>query len=260
MRSITIGSRTRFAFSVCLLTLFAWPAHAQSGVYVGGIAFADLQRSSGGTSSTGPIGSTGPTTLDGTVVGGGIRAGAFLASSWTLEVSLDRGATLDKTIGQQPTPLVLSTAPTLSTLTTLPVRALPSPSIVLPQFDEQASTKTTGTSVLLAYHPPSGNRLRAGFAGGLTFMHTATTLVETIRYTVVGDGTIPPPGVTIIPVPIPAPITTRIDTVSNQLAATVGAEVAVALSTHVAVVPEIRAHGFDGRFVIRPGVGVRWLW
>jgi hypothetical protein len=114
--------------------------------------------------------------------------------------------------------------------------------------------------VLLAYHPPAVKRIRAGFAGGLTFMHTATKLVETVHYVAAGGATVPPPGTTVIPVPVPAPFMTEIDSVSNQLAATVGAEAAVSLSRHASVVPEIRVHGLEARFVIRPGVGVRWQW
>ena len=134
------------------------------------------------------------------------------------------------------------------------------PVVVKQVYEAIPAIKAAGTSVLLAYHTPAAKRLRAGFAGGLTFMHTATTLVETVRYVAADGTTIPPPGTTVIPVRVPAPFTTEIDSVANQLAATVGAEVAVALSRHASVVPEIRVHGLEARFVIRPGVGVRWQW
>jgi hypothetical protein len=245
----------RLASAVCVSMLLAWPARAQSGAYVGGSLFADIQRSSGITGSTSPAGSTGSTKLDGTAIGWGIRGGAFLASSWTLEVSFDRGATIDRTVSQQPTPLPLASTASISSQ----IAALLSPIIIRPQFTEHLSARTTATSVLLAYHPPAAKRLRAGFAGGLTFMHTATTLVGTLQYVVNGT-TVPPPRTTVIPVPIAAPFTTETDSALNQLAATVGAEVAVSLSQHASVVPEIRVHGLEARFVIRPGVGVRWQW
>jgi hypothetical protein len=51
------------------------------------------------------------------------------------------------------------------------------------------------------------------------------------------------------------------DTIS---AATIGMEARIRLSTHLAVVPEVRASAFrlsgagPSGFAIRPGVGVRW--
>jgi hypothetical protein len=51
--------------------------------------------------------------------------------------------------------------------------------------------------------------------------------------------------------------------IDNVPAATVGAEVAFQLTSHLEAVPEIRAHSFSvsggpAGFSIRPGVGVRW--
>ena len=52
--------------------------------------------------------------------------------------------------------------------------------------------------------------------------------------------------------------------VDNVPAATVGAEVALALTSHLAAVPAIRAHAFSlsgggpSGFVIRPGIVIRW--
>jgi hypothetical protein len=49
----------------------------------------------------------------------------------------------------------------------------------------------------------------------------------------------------------------------NVPAATVGAEAAIELTTHLAAVPEVRAHAFSlnggpSAFAIRPGIAVRW--
>jgi len=38
----------------------------------------------------------------------------------------------------------------------------------------------------------------------------------------------------------------------------IGAEAAVTLTRSLALAPEVRVLSFDGVFLIRPGVGVRW--
>ena len=43
-----------------------------------------------------------------------------------------------------------------------------------------------------------------------------------------------------------------------DMAATVAAELAIALSAHAAIIPEMRAFGFDGQIVLRPGAAIRW--
>jgi hypothetical protein len=235
--------------TVSLLTGLASSARAQAG-YVGGIAFADVQRASGETSST--YGSIGATKLDGTAAGGGVRGGVFLAPRLTLELAVDFGGPIDHTTTPQIIPLrggdVAGLPP--GTIAGLPGVAIPG--YVLPQFELKVRTKTTATSVLLAYHLAAWRRFRPGFAGGLSFVRTSTTTSETIRYTFVGNSIVPPPLV--------APFTTTTDAVLHQVAATVGGELAMDLSRHSSVVPEIRALGFDNRLVLRPGIGFRWQW
>jgi hypothetical protein len=110
------------------------------------------------------------------------------------------------------------------------------------------------TSVLVGYHPPTTGRIRFGFRGGLTFLHTSTNTREVVTYTPLNN-TVPP-----FPVPTPAPDITQSSSVANEMAATVAGEVAIALHGHFAVVPEIRALGVSTRYIIRPGASLRWQW
>jgi hypothetical protein len=81
----------------------------------------------------------------------------------------------------------------------------------------------------------------------------------------VSIGVVPPfspsPGPVLVPLPVISVVTNEVTTVANGLTATLAAEAAIEASRHFAVVPEMRVHaGGLGGFVLRPGVGVRWLW
>jgi hypothetical protein len=40
--------------------------------------------------------------------------------------------------------------------------------------------------------------------------------------------------------------------------AVVGADVAVSLTSHAALVPQVRAYALNGALQVRPGLGLRW--
>ena len=206
-------------------------------LYVAGDAFLDLRRSSGTET-------TGSTKDDWTTGGGGVRVGGFLAPSWSVELGVDLGATATRT--RQTTPLPLATG-----------GLFVSP-VAIPSFMLSTSNRATATSVLLGYHPVlrSHARLRPGFRAGMTFLHSSTSTDENILFplgntlsTVIG---------TMALLPSIPPTVTRITTVTNEIAATVGGEVAVGVTRHGAVVPEVRALGVNSRYIIRPGVAFRW--
>jgi hypothetical protein len=73
-------------------------------------------------------------------------------------------------------------------------------------------------------------------------------------YTLLNNVTLP------FPVLTPAPIVTQSASVTNEMAATVAGELAIDLHKRFAVVPEIRALGTGGRYIIRPGAALRWSW
>jgi hypothetical protein len=213
-------------------------ARAQSSVYVGGSLFADLRRASG---------STGTLVLDGDTAGGGVRLGGFLAPRWSLELGVDVGGT---TTGD------LSNG---DGITTQFINGVAYPSLLI-SSDQHFSSRVAATSVLVGYHPPARGRLRPGFRGGMSFMHTHSTVTVSTRYTLSGSTILPPSGVIGTTVLLPTPRPTTLNSVANEMAATVAAELAFAFFEHAAVVPEVRAHGFASRFVIRPGVSLRWAW
>jgi hypothetical protein len=225
-------------------------ARAQSSVYVGGNVFADLQRGSGETS---PV----STKLDATVAGGGVRVGGFLSTRWSLELGVDTGAVTDVTVSPSPTDSAVA-AVGLTSFVTSPAGVsttpfpLPRGPLVFVDLDERVRTRVMSTSILLGYHPPSRGRLQAGFKGGVGFVRSTTTIASTVSYRVTDPLLLPF-------LQLPAPVTHTSSSLAFNTAATVGAELAIALSPHAAIVPEMRAFGFGGRMFLRPGAAVRWL-
>lgn len=224
---------------LCITTLLvvvhAAAARAQSSVYVAGAAFVDLQRGSGQTSP-------GETTLDATVGGGGVRVGGFLASHWSVELGVDASAGRDTNGSLSPA----TSAAALSTLSNL------SPTIVIVSVDERVHSRVTATSILLGYHTASRGRVGAAFKGGMSFVHTSGTIASTVTYQP-GDPRFAPLLI------LPAPITTTLSSTALSTAATVSVELAIALTPHAALIPEMRGFGVDGRIFLRPGAGLRWL-
>jgi hypothetical protein len=212
-------------------------ARAQSGVYVAGNVFADLQRGSGESSAM-------AAGLDATVAGGGVRVGGFLAPRWSLELGVDAGATTDATLSLSPANPEITIGGGISP----GVVVRPTVTVTI---EERRRSRVTATSVLLGYHPPARGRLQAGFKGGISFLRSTSTVTSTIAYTL-NDPVFAPI------VQLPRPITNTSSSVVLNTAAIVGAELAVALSRRAALVPEMRAFGFSGRIFLRPGAALRW--
>jgi hypothetical protein len=107
---------------------------------------------------------------------------------------------------------------------------------------------------LLGYQFPVHDRLRVSALGGVSFLHV------TREYDSVG----------VVPQasgnpPIPVALVVRPYTLIDQvLGLTVGAEAAVDVTRHLAIVPDVHVSAFSlssggpSGFAIRPGVGARW--
>src|SRR4051794_29471805 len=223
-----------------ILMAHAGVARAQSPVYVGGDVFVDVQRASGQTAPT-------RTSLDATVAGGGVRVGAFLASRWTLELGVDATAATDTDVTVRSDSVASATGASLSFSSVVPIGI--SAPLIPPIFltlDQRVRTRVTATTVLVGYHPPARGRLKAGFKGGMSFVRSSSTLVATTTYTI-SDPRFAPSLI------LPAPSSTTVSSVAFGTAATAAAELAVALTSHASLVPEVRVLGFGGRLFVRPG-------
>ena len=230
--------------SIVAVGLLLWcvrAAAAQAPIYVTGNLFADIKRfgSFGGASFDG----SEELSLDGTSLGEGLRVGTFLSPRWSIELAIDVGG---RTSTSLPNPFVgiLALYPSLRTV------------------NLKASTKFVAIGTLVGFHPPAQGRVRLGYLGGFTFVR-ATYSADYPDFPIpLATPTVPPPGiVTFLPPVIVIHAQTQTD---HTKAVILGVEAAIAVTPHMAVVPEIRALAFStieagpGVFLIRPGVGVRW--
>jgi len=159
------------------------------------------------------------TDLSATVPGGGFGIGTFVTPNVSARVNI---TWFGSTNGTQ----------TLSSPTT--------------SLHSDVELMSQSFEVLGGYHPASAGRVRAGYLLGLLFVRETQKLTTTT--TTIG-----------LPPFVPPSVMTEVgEGVSYGTTAVVGFELAVSVGAHVTLVPEVRAHAFDGLLSIRPGVAVRW--
>jgi len=213
------------------------PALSQSRVFVTGGIFADVRRFSGDAVVN---------TLDSTTIAAGGRVGVFLSERWVIDAGADvsRSATITRSI-----PLGFVVPPPIA------IGVDPPPTT----FQLRTTNRFLAMSVLVGFRPARSGRVHPGFLGGITFMHVTRTF----------DSAGPVPLAAFAAASTVQPIRSALGLgphtlVDNVPAATVGFEVGLDFTRHLAVVPELRAHavslsnGGPTGFVFRPGVGARW--
>jgi hypothetical protein len=211
-----------------VLMAMAIPAHAQARLFVGGDVFADARRFSGDPSTA---------TLDGTALGGGAEVGVVLNDHFSLRVRVGFGGKI-------------------TTSTPIPVGVLALPVGVtapISAFRSQVTNRMISTDALFGYQFAVRERIHIGAMGGLSFVRM------TRDYDTVGPVALPQ-----VDAAIGTLVVRPYTQVDNVPAATVGGEVAVDLTRHLAVFGQLEAHAFSlssggpSGFAIRPGAGTRW--
>lgn len=231
--------RTLFAcLAACACSQPAW---AQTRIYVSGEVFAEVMRFPQQTVPPQIVTIDGRTP-DGVTAGGGARIGAFFSPEWSLELGVDLGKEISDT-------------------KTIPV-AIPvgfPPPLTSPSYQSRTSNRFSATSVLIGFHPPARGRAQAGFRGGLSVMRTDASF--TYVSTSISSTTIisSPIGPVIVP-PTISVTTNQLESMGYGMYATAAAEVAIDVSSHFALVPEVRTHVNANTLLVRPGVAARWRW
>lgn len=111
-------------------------------------------------------------------------------------------------------------------------------------------TKNQGVDLLLAYHLPSGRRVRIAILGGAAFLRRWSDRVSETSY---------PPSSTIPPIFAPRqPQRDQTVLVTYPRALVAGLDAEIALNEKLALVPQLRAGGTGGNLSIRPGIVLRW--
>ena len=113
--------------------------------------------------------------------------------------------------------------------------------LTLVPYTPETKRSTAAGFALLGYHIPAG-RASIEVLGGLGLLNTDLETSYDVR--VAGGRTVP--------------ALTEYKTSSYQAVAVVGADVAVPLTTHAAIVPQVRAYAHGGSLSVRPGLALRW--
>lgn len=115
----------------------------------------------------------------------------------------------------------------------------------------EVTRETTPVFALLAYHLPAG-RLSVEVTGGLGLVRQSVT--SRYEFSVSGPGLGTGLGGAFLPTPTVDVLTTS----GTHAVAVVGADVAVAATGRLAVVPQVRAYVVGNALSVRPGIGLRW--
>jgi len=229
-------SRVVTAAIFLVASAIAVPAFAQGG-YIGAFLVADVVRLDQYDSRTSESG-------NGEALGFGLRLGAEVGRRWGVEVEFVRPGEI--TSEQIPTVL-----PGYYTVTPEPVppilpNGLPDPSLVFPSFSYRlrATQRRSTLSTALWARQEISRRVSLAYLGGVAFGRTESELE--ISYL--------PMRPTIIPIPPSVN-----ESVNYDVAPMVGVEGRIRMAGSVALVPGLRLHGTDGGWLIRPSLGLAWM-
>jgi hypothetical protein len=207
----------------------ARPLAAQT-VFVDGAVFLGIERFSH-TSTQPPNASL--TDLSGTTVGGRVGVGTFLSPQWSAQVEFAYPKLLKTTTTiQPPVPQPLA------------IPGMPGPTAIVIPITQQVERdyRAPGVAVLVGYHTARRHHVAVGYLGGLTLLEERQHTMQTFLRAGV-------------PTPISSSETT---TFTYRAAAAMGFDVDIALASHLALVPQVRADVFVGSLSVRPAVAVRW--
>jgi hypothetical protein len=226
-------SRTLLALTV--FVGLARPVGAQGG-YVSASLVGDIARFDRveGTAA-GESGS-------GEALGFGLRVGTPLGSRWGVELEFVRPSEISSEFSPEILPLL--TDPLFSALP--PVGSSLDLDLTFPSYSYDVRTKQRNTTIAATVW--IAQRLTPKFSlsylGGISFGRTTREIefaFQPIRFP-------------ILPIPN---LTT--ETTTYDVGPLVGLEGSIVLTEHVQLVPGIRLHGVEGGWLLRPAVGLGWV-
>jgi hypothetical protein len=218
---------TRVGLSCVLVVLSVSAAHAQSP-YVGGSLAGDIVRLSGSSD----FGSTG----SGEALGGALRVGTPLGERWGVDLEFARTGEIET----EPDIRILADAfPTIGP----GILIFPQPEITTRR---QASTLTT----MLWWQHAVSDRFDLVYLGGAAFTRSDSRL--TIEFPSIP---IPTP---IGDVPLPSRVLDQ-ESVSYSTGVGVGLDGRIWMTERLRLVSGLRLLTIPGGWVVRPAVGVQWV-
>jgi len=179
----------------------------------------------------------------GEAVGFALRVGTHITDRWGVELEFARPSEIDGDGGFE----ILPAQVTFASLSDLvpPGVTLPSP-LIFPPFSYRTTMRNTTISPAAFVRQDLTDRSSLVYLGGLGFYRTEREFGLASDPRALG-GT----GLSIVPF--------RSETVHYGVKPFVGVEGRIGLGEHGQLVPALRLHGIDGGWLVRPGVGVNWV-
>jgi hypothetical protein len=231
----------RFVITL-LVVLFAVSAGAQS-VYVAGTVGADVSRVSHTDSIFSSATPNGSETFSGS-----LRVGSAIGQSWGAELEFVRSAQTHDQIPASVLPLATSTAiaglPTATgsfSLTSASANLIP---VRLLQSDVRQSH--SDLDALIWARQKAGGKVDLVYLGGIVFSRERVEVTQNF------------PTALALFAPVPNGIF-RSTTISYGTRPLVGIEALVSLTSHVRLIPGVRVQGIVDGWLLRPYVGLGWL-
>jgi hypothetical protein len=227
--------RAAAAAAFCAATTVAAPALAQ-GSYVGAFLVADVVRQDQYDSRTGDSG-------NGEALGFALRLGAEIARRWGVELEFVRPGE----ITTDQAPQIIAGFYELSAGSTVPglPNVVPDASLIFPySYRFRSTQRRTTLSTSLWVRQELSRRVSLAYLGGVAFGRTNNE-VE-LSYLPIRP----------VILPIPPSIT---ESITYNVGPMVGVEGRIRMGGQVYLVPGLRLHGNQGGWLIRPAVGLNWV-
>lgn len=207
-------------------------AFAQS-TYVGGALIGDIIRPSHTESDIGTGG--------GEALGGALRVGTALGERWGVDLEFTMTAEIDT----RPQPRILGAVQAF----TFSSSTAPIPISIIPEVRSRQQLSTLST--MLWWRHEIGARSDIVYLGGVTFTRTDTSVRFTyaIPFPAIPGGIVPP---------FPRP-DFSFERVGYEAGVAVGMDGRIGMTDHLRLVPGIRLLTAAGGWVIRPAIGLHWL-
>ncbi|MCC6989714.1 MAG: hypothetical protein IT181_11985 [Acidobacteria bacterium] len=228
----------RLVSSLALALLVSAPAVALAQpstgtVFISGGAFAAIEQFPTSSGFGVPESDSG-----GTVAGGMLGVGVHLTEKISARVEWSLTDALRQRQDSFAYPYL--GAELTSFLPTTSIGRFGEPALSVVPIVPETTLTTAAAFALLGYHVPAG-RASIELVGGLGLLNTDVETSYDVR-------------IAAERITVPAAYTSS----TYHAVAVVGADVAVRLTDHAAVVPQVRAYALGGGLSVRPGLSLRW--
>jgi opacity protein-like surface antigen len=211
---------------------------AQSA-YVGAGVVGDVVRRTHSESG----GST-DASASGESVGFALRVGAPLGRRWGVDLELVRPGEIETDVSRGPIPLVRVLPASAGNAAALSLLA---PDIALPVYQVRTRQRYTTLAASVWAQQDVSSRVALVYLAGMAFYRTTHESEFTWDGPRFGIG---------FPIVFP-PFDTK--TVTYGVRPLAGFEARIELTDHVELVPGLRLHGLEGAWLLRPALGLAWM-